>query len=118
MEMIALGWFAMWMGLSSKKTSHAVLKTLLYVKVVAPFAISFVAGIVMIPMVISGVFWASQLIVSPIMVVGTYLILVVIARPKVIHGFRRFVMETGQTAVYLPPPLPARPAPPVIPGTP
>jgi hypothetical protein len=41
----ALSWFGMWMGLNSKNTSLATLKTFLFVKVIPVFAVNFAAGI-------------------------------------------------------------------------
>ena len=44
-NLIALGWVGMWMGLTSKSTNLATLKTLLWVEIVPWFVISFVSSI-------------------------------------------------------------------------
>jgi ABC-type transport system involved in multi-copper enzyme maturation permease subunit len=44
MNAIALVWFAMWMGLTSKNTSLATLKTIFWLQILPWFAISFLAS--------------------------------------------------------------------------
>jgi hypothetical protein len=44
-NLVALGWFGMWMGLTSKKASLASFKTILFVQVIPWLVISFVSGI-------------------------------------------------------------------------
>jgi hypothetical protein len=52
-NLLALAWFGLWMGLTSKNISLAVLKTIAFVQVVPWFVIQFVAltavGLVMVP---------------------------------------------------------------------
>lgn len=43
-NLIALWWFGMWMGLTSKSANIATLKTLLFVQIIPWFAIAFSAG--------------------------------------------------------------------------
>jgi hypothetical protein len=43
-NLVALWWFGMWMGLTSKSANIATLKTLLFVQIVPWFAIGFAAG--------------------------------------------------------------------------
>ena len=44
-NLLALGWFGMWMGMTSRSANLATLKTLLFVQIVPWFGISFVTGI-------------------------------------------------------------------------
>jgi hypothetical protein len=50
-SLVALWWFGMWMGLTSKSANIATLKTLLFVQIIPWFAISFAAGM-LVPMLI------------------------------------------------------------------
>jgi hypothetical protein len=45
-NLIALGWFGMWMGMNSKSTSLATLKTIALVQVAPWFAVSFLSALV------------------------------------------------------------------------
>jgi ABC-type transport system involved in cytochrome c biogenesis permease component len=45
-NLLAIAWFGMWMGLTSKTTNQATLKTILFVQVIPWFAISFAAGMI------------------------------------------------------------------------
>src|SRR4030095_12413889 len=42
-NLVALSWFGMWMGLNSKSTNLAALKTILFVQVIPWFALTFVS---------------------------------------------------------------------------
>jgi hypothetical protein len=50
-NLVALWWFGMWMGLTSKSANIATLKTLLFVQIIPWFAISFAVGM-LTPMLI------------------------------------------------------------------
>lgn len=57
-NLIALTWFGFWMGLVSRNSLSATLKTLLFVQVIPSLAISFGAGILMsLTLVLTG--WSS-----------------------------------------------------------
>jgi hypothetical protein len=57
-NLVALWWFGMWMGLTSKNANIATLKTLLFVQIIPWFAISFAVGMLapmlIIPSLIKG----------------------------------------------------------------
>ena len=57
-NLVALWWFGMWMGLTSKSANIATLKTLLFVQIIPWFAISFAVGMLtpmlIIPSLIKG----------------------------------------------------------------
>ena len=46
--LVALGWFGTWMGMTHRKTSLAVVKTIAFVLVLPWLALMFVQGIVII----------------------------------------------------------------------
>jgi ABC-type transport system involved in cytochrome c biogenesis permease component len=50
-NLLALVWFGMWMGLTSKNTNLATLKTMVFVQIIPWFAISFAAGM-LAPMIL------------------------------------------------------------------
>jgi hypothetical protein len=55
-NLIALTWFGMWMGLTSRNTSLATLKTLVFVQVIPSFAIGFLASMLSILVMVRGLF--------------------------------------------------------------
>jgi hypothetical protein len=58
-NLLALCWFGMWMGMTSRSTNLATLKTILFVQVVPWFALAFVTGILMVLLMSGFVFRAS-----------------------------------------------------------
>ena len=54
-DLIALGCFGMWMGLTTKKTTLAAIKTLAFVLVLPWLALSFVQGMVIVRLTCPGV---------------------------------------------------------------
>jgi ABC-type transport system involved in multi-copper enzyme maturation permease subunit len=50
-NLVALTWFGMWMGLNSKNTNLATLKTIVFVQIIPWFAVSFLAGL-MVPLLL------------------------------------------------------------------
>jgi len=53
-NLLALAWFGMWMGMTSKTNHLATLKTFVFVQVVPWFAIAFISGIVSSLLMFSG----------------------------------------------------------------
>lgn len=51
-NLLALGWFGMWMGMTSKRANLATLKTLLFVQIIPWFVIAFGAALV-VPMMMA-----------------------------------------------------------------
>jgi len=54
-NLLALVWFGMWMGLNSKSSNLATLKTIVFVQVIPWFAISFVSGMAMPLLFMTGI---------------------------------------------------------------
>lgn len=54
-DLIALGWFGMWMGLTSRNANFATLKTFVFVQIIPWFALSLVSGILMAALAFRGV---------------------------------------------------------------
>jgi hypothetical protein len=63
-NLIAVGWFGMWQGLTSRSTNLATLKTLVFVQIIPWFVISFAAGLIipliLLPALIGGASGASM----------------------------------------------------------
>jgi hypothetical protein len=55
-NLVALWWFGMWMGLTSKNANIATLKTLLFVQIVPWFAIAFAAGMLAPLLILPSIF--------------------------------------------------------------
>jgi hypothetical protein len=138
-----LAWVGMWMGLNSKNAGLATLRTLLWVKIIPVFVVSFVAGLAsmlfMVPRLVKAAAGASAasgaavpagvtaamvqfpLIMTAVSVVFYLVIdgcLIVWSRRRLLSSFR----ERAGTGVVqptvvppLPPPaIPSIPTPPVI----
>jgi hypothetical protein len=63
-NLLALCWFGMWMGLTSRSANLATLKTILFVQIIPWFAMAFLAGIMM-AMVMSGFLFRTMFRGSP-----------------------------------------------------
>jgi hypothetical protein len=57
-NLLALGWFGLWMGLTSRTANLATLKTVLFVQVIPWFVIAFVSSMV-VGLLMTGVFFRS-----------------------------------------------------------
>jgi len=115
----ALAWFGMWMGLTSRTTTVAVLKTMAFVKVLPTLALWFMQAVLMevfahslgartglavagewievLPSLILGVIW-----------IGVDVVFIVEARRKVAAHFREYVSLDGRiefASMSLPPRL-------------
>jgi len=129
-NLLALGWFGMWMGLTSRTANLATLKTILFVQVIPWFVIAFCSAMVMGIFMAQAAFRSSAILPTgwlvwwPLVtaVVSTTLALIkdigfiVWSRKKLYSSFReRAARGVGQTGFVAPPPLPlAIPVPPVI----
>jgi len=129
-NLLALGWFGMWMGLISRTANLATLKTILFVQVIPWFVIAFCSTMAMALFMAKSVFSGSSaqptwwLVWWPLVtaVVSTTLALlkdigfIVWSRKKLYSSFReRAAKGVSQTGFVALPPLPvAIPAPPVI----
>jgi hypothetical protein len=128
-NLVALSWFGMWMGLTSKTANLATLKTIAFVQVIPWFVVTFASGMVvpllLLPGLMKGTGAASSQIVVwyPVLTSGLASALSLIkdsafwlwARRKLYSEFRacavRIVAPIWQV---LPPPLPPPDAPPAV----
>jgi hypothetical protein len=129
-DLLALCWFGMWMGLTSKSANMATLKTALFVLVIPWFAMTFGTGIIMAA-VVSGLMYRSGgapsmswmewwpligAVLSAAVTVGKDVGFIIWSRRKLHLSFREEAARSlGQPRFgtpHLPPPAIA--APPVI----
>jgi hypothetical protein len=106
-SLLSTTWFAMWMGLVSKKPNIALIKTLVFVEILPWMVISFAQTLIMVGMIFSGLpSWVYHL-PTLLLGAGADLIFFAIARHKLLHRFREIVARaSGVGAPRRPPPLP------------
>lgn len=116
--MLVIGWFAIWTGLTSKKTNTAVVKTIFFSRLLPKIPIAIAAGALTVPLmaVFGAQVWGWHATFG-LIAFGADLLLISLARTEVRKGFRNYVR--GREPIGLPPP-PYQPtaavanAPPVI----
>ena len=128
--LLALGWFGMWMGLTSRTANLATLKTILFVQVIPWFVIAFgstmAMGLFMARTVFRGsavqptwwlVWWPLlSAVLSTALALGKDIFFIAWSRKRLQSSIRaRAAMGVGHAGSVVPLPLPnAMPAPPVI----
>jgi hypothetical protein len=136
-NLVAICWFGMWMGMTSKSNNLATLKTLAFVQVIPGMVISFASAlvipIVIMPTILKGGFtsknatsWMTSTLmswvplitvaVSTLLTLGKDLGYIVWARRMLLETFREQATRSLNPFRYAAPPLvpPPVPAPPVI----
>ena len=126
-NLIALGWFGMWMGLTSRNFTGAALKTLLFVQVLPALGIGFLTAI-SIPLVFFATgmnrgagpaagFLTSSIAWMPVLVTGFHGLLSLLkdlafigwSRRQLTFGFRERALQFQGTPAVMPPPRLAPP---------
>jgi hypothetical protein len=128
-NLTALVWFGMWMGLNSKNSNLAALKTILFVQIIPWFGVSFASAMVvplfLWPRVTRGIAASPSLMMVwyPLITSGVATLLYLAkdlgfwlwARRKLHSEFReRAVRAVAPVRLALPPPLPRVGSPPII----
>ena len=99
-NIVALGWFGMWMGLTSTKNSSAILKTILFVQVLPWFVVSFLSGLAVPLLLFRGMIGSASLMafypliltgVSSVLYLAKDVIFWLWARNRLYAGFRQWV---------------------------
>jgi ABC-type transport system involved in multi-copper enzyme maturation permease subunit/heme exporter protein D len=110
--LVAVAWFGMWMGVTSKKVNTAVIKTVVFVKVLPLLATMFISGMLIFVILAAGTrfgvtapygLWLSQGITT-LLAVGANVAFIVIARRKLLNNFRLIVAQAAGAATTLKPP--------------
>ncbi len=131
-NLVALCWFGMWMGMTSKSANLATLKTLVFVQVIPWFVITFASsigvGLLMMPLMVKAggkpptvfpsLFPFLLMLVPLVLSLGKDVFFFVLARRKLYANFRDMAVQAVVPIQFTVPPLAPRPAatPPVIPA--
>lgn len=117
---VALVWFGMWMGLTSRNVNLATLKTILFVQIIPWFAVSFAAGMLMPLLLMPGIFSGTaanpaQMMVwfplitsalTTVLFLGKDVVFVVWSRNRLHADFRSHAAPGMMPVHALPPVLP------------
>ena len=112
----AMAWFGMWMGLTNRKISFAVLKTICFVYVLPAIAYLFLYGFVLVGVMVSAgnggqPYWGLSvaLLVGTLFNLGKDIFFIQWGRSRLLKEFRATVTQdrgTGAPRRYQPPPIP------------
>jgi ABC-type transport system involved in cytochrome c biogenesis permease component len=95
-NLIAVAWFGMWMGLTTKKPSIAVLKTIGFALVLPWLGLTFASGIFMVSFsLMNGPFWAAPILAAAL-AVAKNIIFITISRRKLFAAFPNTTNYSGQ----------------------
>jgi hypothetical protein len=126
-NLIALAWFGMWMGLTSKSPNWATVKTFLFIQILPQMLFYFLSAAVgllaLLPFMTRtigspGTLWAWYPFLTP--AVNDFLTIAkdvgffLLARKKLYESFRVYANDTSGSRIASPPPLPGPFAPPQI----
>ncbi len=129
-NLVALVWFGMWMGMTSRTSNLATLKTILFVQVIPWFGVTFLSAMILPALMFLGIFGANRsaapqaVIYYPLIVSGLATLLGLIkdfvffnwARKKLSVGFREQAAQSiAPIPRSLPPRLPPDQTPPILP---
>ena len=107
--LLAVAWFGMWMGVTSKKVNAAVIKTVVFVKVLPWLAMMFINMLLIFVIFAAsrGSFgmWVPQLITF-LVAIGGDVAFILVARRKLLKNFRELVARAAGATMTKPPPLP------------
>lgn len=127
-DLVALVWFGLWMGLTSKSANVATIKALVFVQIIPAFVFSFVGGLLMVSLMtipamraattgsmLAFITWVPMLMpaVTAAMSIAKDVVFILWSRNKLFGDFRELALQTS-TQVRLPavPPVITAPPPP------
>ncbi len=128
-NLIAITWFGMWMGLSSRNANMAALKTIAFVQVIPALVLGFLSGLitvlVMLPSIIrtSGATTGSMnvlgsatiVLVPALLAVSKDLFFIIWARRRLYRGFREVAARAHRVVLPVPPRVAAGSSVPPVP---
>lgn len=118
-NLAALVWFGFWMGLSSRNTNTATLKTLLFVQVIPAFVLGFASmfltALLMIPTIASpnttgfnqGWSMMGLILLPALLAVAKDVLFISWSRRKLYGGFREIASRPMRVGAPVPPIIPA-----------
>ena len=122
-NLVAVAWFGMWMGMTTRKTSIAVFKTVCFVIVIPFIVLGFAQWMIMAALMMGKLmmfqlpFWIS-IATGGVLSLAKNIFFIVLARHRLFSGFRDAMLREGRVPrAMAPPPVPppVSPPPPVIP---
>jgi hypothetical protein len=116
MGLAALAWFGMWMGLTTRKPTIAILKTICFCSILPGIVLGFAQVAIMIPISLSGApLWLMSL-VYPALHVAKDIVFIAWARMKLLKDFRPAVWRDARfpAAYVVPATTSSIPAPPFV----
>lgn len=114
-NLAAVAWFGMWMGITTRKISIAVFKTICFVIVLPAIALTFSQGMMIFMLILAK--WPpwTGIVLGGGLSVSKNIFFIILARQRLFAGFRGALLREGRLApVALPPPQPppfSRPPP-------
>lgn len=116
--LLALGWFGMLMGLKTRKTSTAMLKTVCFVQVLPWLVLTILQSLLMMASVWAGLPYYGGVIIGAILGIGKDLVFILVSRRRLYRTFRNAATESaGVVRPAAPAPTPVNlEVPPVIPA--
>jgi ABC-type transport system involved in cytochrome c biogenesis permease component len=109
-HLMAVAWFGMWMGLTTRKTSIAVLKTICFVMILPWLGLMFVQGLSFF--MISFAHWPMWMsaAIAGVLTIAKDLFFIIWSRQRLLNRFHETVAQEGSVLRFrLPPPLPLVP---------
>ena len=118
-NLVAVAWFGMWMGMTTRKTSFAIFKTICFVIILPAIALLFCQGMMWAVFAFAKMpLWLSNAIVGGLSLAKN-IFFVVWARQRLANGFRDAMLRESRIAPYVPaqvpPPMPPPSPPPLMP---
>jgi hypothetical protein len=115
-NLIAITWFGMWMGLSSRNANMAALKTIAFVQVIPALVLGFVSGLITVLVMLPSLMTASNpgrgsmnilsgviiVFVPALLTVGKDLFFIILARRKLCRSLREVASRLPRTVASVP----------------
>lgn len=111
-NLAAVGWFGMWMGMTTRKTSLAVLKTICFVIVIPAIVLAFGQGMIMATFMVGKLmmfhwpFWIN-IATGGVLSLAKNIFFIILARQRLYSGFRDAMLREARIPrIITPPPAP------------
>lgn len=95
---MAMGWFGMWLGLTNRKVSIAVLKIILFVCILPWIVELFLQGVCMVSFSFAKMPFWSGLIPPAVLELAKNIVFIVVSRRKLLIRFRETVAQAGHAS--------------------
>jgi hypothetical protein len=118
-NLVAVAWFGMWMGMTTRKTAFAIFKTICFVIILPAIALWFAWGMTSFMFAMAKIpFWMSPAVIGGLSLAKN-IFFIVWARQRLSGSFREAMLRESRIAPYIPaqvpPRMPPPPPPPLMP---